>query len=45
MCSVEAKSVTIHRMQNNLQEWDKQLKEIMEKKEQNGNVRHHYYVY
>ena len=32
----EAKSVTINRMQNNLQEWEKQLKNILEKKSKNG---------
>ena len=35
--SLEAKSVTISRMQNNLQDWDKQLKTILEKKLKNGN--------
>ena len=32
----EAKSVTIRRMQSNLEEWDKQLEEISTKKVQNG---------
>lgn len=32
----EAKSATIRRMQNNLEDWNKQLKEIMEKKERDG---------
>lgn len=35
--TAEAKSVTINRMQGNLQEWDKQLKDILEKKTKNGN--------
>lgn len=34
---LEAKTVTINRMENSLQEWDKQLKEILQKKEKNGN--------
>lgn len=38
MCDSEAKSVTISRMQQNLQEWDKQFKEILEKKEKNGKL-------
>ncbi len=32
----EAKSQTIRRMQSNLEEWDKQLQEICEKKTKNG---------
>ena len=32
----EAKTVTINRMQSNLQEWDKQIKDILEKKAKNG---------
>jgi hypothetical protein len=34
---IEAKSMTINRMQNNLQDWDKKLKIILEKKSKNGN--------
>ncbi len=33
---IEAKSVTINRMQNSLQEWDKQLNNIIKKKGKNG---------
>ena len=32
----EAKSQTIRRMQSNLETWDKQLEEIVQKKTQNG---------
>lgn len=32
----EAKSATIRRMQNNLEDWNKQLEDIMEKKERDG---------
>lgn len=34
----EAKSVTISRMQSSLQEWDKQLKKIMDKKSNNDSI-------
>ena len=34
----EAKSATIRRMQGNLEDWNKQLKEIMDKKEKDGNI-------
>lgn len=32
----EAKSATIRRIQNNLEDWNKQLEEIVEKKERDG---------
>ena len=38
----EAKSVTIQRMQSSLQEWDKQLKDIVQKKAKNGKFSQHY---
>ena len=33
---VEAKSVTIRRMQSNLEVWEGKLKEVYEKKKENG---------
>lgn len=33
----EAKSATIRRMQTNLEDWNEQLKDIMEKKERDGS--------
>jgi len=34
--SPEAKSVTIRRMQSNLEEWDRKLQDICDKKAKNG---------
>ena len=38
MFSAEAKSVTIRRMQSNLEEWDRELQEICKKKAKNGGL-------
>lgn len=36
---IEAKSAVIRRMQNNLESWEQQLKEICDKKAKNGEHR------
>ena len=36
LCYTEAKSAVIRRMQSNLEGWEKQLQEICDKKEKNG---------
>ena len=36
--NVEAKSVTIRRMQSNLEVWEEKLKELYEKKKENGKL-------
>ena len=36
--NVEAKSITIRRMQSNLEVWEEKLKELYEKKKENGKI-------
>ena len=36
--NVEAKSITIRRMQSNLEVWEEKLRELYEKKKENGKI-------